>query len=230
MYCIQCGVQLADTEKSCPLCGTVCYHPDRSRPEAEPLYPKDQHFQSQVSPSGVMGALTVLCLIPIVICLLCDLRVNGQLNWAGYVAGAIALFYVIFLLPFWFRKPNPVIFVPCGFAGVALYLMYIDWFLSGGWFFPFALPLTGGICVIFTTMTVLLKYVKKGKLFIFGGCAMGLGIFAQVVEHLAVWNLESAPAGWAVYPAVMLLLLGGYLIFLGICRPARESMRRKFFI
>ena len=78
MYCIQCGVQLADTEKSCPLCGTVCYHPDRSRPEAEPLYPKDQHFQSQVSPSGVMGALTVLCLIPIVICLLCDLRVNGQ--------------------------------------------------------------------------------------------------------------------------------------------------------
>ena len=37
MYCIQCGVKLADTEKQCPLCGTVVFHPDLPRPEAEPL-------------------------------------------------------------------------------------------------------------------------------------------------------------------------------------------------
>ena len=30
--------------------------------------------------------------------------------------------------------------------------------------------------------------------------------------------------------AVFGVILGGYLIFLGICRPARESMERKFFI
>ena len=28
MYCIKCGVKLADTEKKCPLCGTVVYHPE----------------------------------------------------------------------------------------------------------------------------------------------------------------------------------------------------------
>jgi len=33
-----------------------------------------------------------------------------------------------------------------------------------------------------------------------------------------------------VYPFVALVLLGGYLIFLGIHRPARESIERKFFI
>jgi len=27
-----------------------------------------------------------------------------------------------------------------------------------------------------------------------------------------------------------LVLLGGVLIFLGICRPARETMEKKFFI
>ena len=28
MYCIQCGVKLADSQSACPLCGTVVFHPD----------------------------------------------------------------------------------------------------------------------------------------------------------------------------------------------------------
>ena len=37
MYCINCGVKLADSEKRCPLCGTVPYHPDIVRQEGEAL-------------------------------------------------------------------------------------------------------------------------------------------------------------------------------------------------
>lgn len=230
MYCIKCGVRLADTEKSCPLCGTVCYHPDIPRPKAEPLYPRDRLPQSHVSPFGVMSALTALFLAPVLITLLCDLRINGTVTWSGYVVGAILLFYEFFLLPGWFRKPNPVIFVPCGFAATALYLLYIDLHTQGGWFLTFAFPMVGGFCLIFTTLATLLTYVKKGRLFIFGGCTMALGGFMLLVEHLAILSLERTPVGWSVYPFAALFLLGGYLIFLGICRPARESMYRKFFI
>ena len=226
MYCIKCGVQLADTEKSCPLCGTICFHPELSRPAAEPLYPKDQQPQPQFSPTGVMSALTILVLIPILIALLCDLRVNNTVTWSGYVAGAILLFYELVLLPSWFRKPNPVVFVP----SITLYLLYIDLHNGGSWFLPFALPLMGGLCIIFTTLFTLLHYLRKGKLFIFGGCAMALGLFMPLVEFLAIRTLERTPTGWSIYPFVALVLFGGYLIFLGICRPARESMERKFFI
>ena len=31
MYCANCGVKLADSEKVCPLCKTVAYHPDIKR-------------------------------------------------------------------------------------------------------------------------------------------------------------------------------------------------------
>ena len=41
MYCVNCGVKLADTEKRCPLCQTEVYHPDIPRREAEPLYPEE---------------------------------------------------------------------------------------------------------------------------------------------------------------------------------------------
>lgn len=230
MYCIQCGVRLADTEKSCPLCGTVCFHPDIPRQAAEPLYPHNRKPQPQVSASGVMGALTILFLIPILITLLCDLRLNAAITWSGYAAGAIALAYEIFLLPGWFRKPNPVIFVPCGFAALGLYLLYINLRVDGNWFLPFAFPLVGGLCIIFTVLITLLRYVKRGKLFIFGGCTMALGLFMPVVEFLSILTFDQPPVSWSVYPFVALVLLGGYLIFLGICRPARESMERKFFI
>lgn len=230
MYCIQCGVKLAATERSCPLCGTVCFHPDIPRPQADPLYPPHRQPQSQVRPTGVMGALTILFLIPILITLLCDLRINRAVTWSGYAAGAIVLSYEIFLLPGWFRKPNPVIFVPCGFAAVALYLLYIDLRTGGGWFLPFALPLVGGICLIFTTLITLLRYVKRGKLYIFGGCTVALGAFMPLIEFLAILTFHRSPVAWSAYPFVALVLLGGYLIFLGICRPARRIMERKFFI
>ena len=42
MYCVNCGVQLADSQKRCPLCSTVLFHPELSQPEGEQLYPKDR--------------------------------------------------------------------------------------------------------------------------------------------------------------------------------------------
>lgn len=230
MYCIQCGVKLSDTEKACPLCGTVCFHPDIFRPKAEPLYPHDRKPQPQVSAYGVMSAMTVLFLIPLLITLLCDLRLSGTITWSGYAAGAIILVYEIFLLPGWFRKPNPVIFVPCGFAALGLYLLCINWHVDGNWFLPFAFPLLGGLCVIFTVLVTLLRYLKRGKFYIFGGCTLALGLFMPVIEFLAILTFDQPPVAWSVYPFVTLVLLGGYLIFLGICRPARESMERKFFL
>ena len=40
MYCIKCGVELADSEKKCPLCGTVVFNPEVARPDGAPPYPR----------------------------------------------------------------------------------------------------------------------------------------------------------------------------------------------
>ena len=39
MYCVKCGVELADGESKCPLCGTTAYHPDVPVTDAKPPYP-----------------------------------------------------------------------------------------------------------------------------------------------------------------------------------------------
>lgn len=230
MYCANCGVKLADTEKECPLCGTRI-HPDLHRPPEPPMYPRQQYPAVQVSTRGVMIILTTLFLLPAVICLQCDLLVSGKLSWSGYVICALMTVYVCMVLPGWFRKPNPVIFVPCGFAAVAGLLLYISASTGGGWFFSFAFPVTGYVCLVVTAVVTLLRYVRRGALYVLGGALCALGAFMPLMGFLL--NLTFfAPqfALWSLYPLTALLLLGGMLIFLAICRPARETMQRKFFI
>ncbi len=229
MYCVNCGVKLADSQKSCPLCATVCYHPDLPRPHGEALYPRQQYPIPKVRPQGVMLLLTVLFAIPILVMLVCDMQIGGGITWAGFASGAVALCYIAGILPWWFQKPNPVIFVPCGFAAAAVYLLYVNLATGGSWFLTFAFPVTGSVCLIVTTLVTLLRYVRKGRLFTIGGCILALAALMLLIEFLMYVTFDYAVTGWALYPGVTLFLLGAYLIFLGTCRPAREMMARKFF-
>ena len=52
MYCIKCGVELADSEKICPLCGTRVFHPDLPCGNGEPPYPPAEHSQRGGQPGG----------------------------------------------------------------------------------------------------------------------------------------------------------------------------------
>ncbi|MBQ7836408.1 MAG: zinc ribbon domain-containing protein [Clostridia bacterium] len=231
MYCINCGVKLEDTEKKCPLCGTVPFHPEIVREEGERLYPENKYPRREVSPKLAHIIISTMYLIGLIIPLLCDLQINSRVTWSGYVVGALILSYVVMILPYWFKRPNPVIFVPCGFAAAGLYLWYINYAVNGDWFLSFAFPVVGAAGVVVTAVVTLVKYVRRGKLYIFGGASLLLGVLMPVLELLV--NITFARPRfvfWSLYPLTALVLLGAMLIFLAICRPARESMERKFFI
>ncbi len=230
MYCIKCGVKLAASEKKCPLCGTVPYHPELVREEGKPLYPKNSYPATEVRPKAAQAVVLIMFLIPLLITLLCDLRINAAVTWSGYVIGALLLSYVILALPGWFHKPNPVIFVPCDFAAVILYLLYIDLATDGHWFLSFGFPVAGGVGLIVTAMVTLLRYVRRGKLYILGGAAIASGGFAVLIEFLLNMTFHRAFVGWSIYPLVALVLLGGLMIYLAINDSARETMERKLFI
>ena len=231
MYCVKCGVKLADSEKQCPLCQTLVFHPDITREEGEKLYPAARYPSYQVNHRSALVIVTTLFLMPLLISLLCDWRITGEITWSGYVAGALFVTYVSMVLPYWFRHPNPVIFVPCGFAAVGLFLLYISIATGGGWFLSFAFPITGGVALIITAVVTLLKYVRRGQLYIFGGAIIALGGMTVLAEYLSVitFGLDRF-FGWSFYPLMVAVLLGGLLIFLAICRPARETMERKIFL
>lgn len=231
MYCVKCGVKLADTEKLCPLCGTKVYHPDVMQGESNNIYPKRKYPTPEETVLGLPIFLTAVFLVPLLTVLVCDLRFSGAITWSGIVAGAMSLAYLMFVLPLWFKNPHPMIFVPCSFGAIGVYLLYLNWELDGDWFLSFALPVLGCVAVIVITVLVLLRYVCRGKLYIFGGAFIATGGMMLLMEFLMGITFANVDfIGWSFYPLVSLSLIGGILIFLGICRPAREAMERKFFV
>ena len=230
MYCINCGVKLADSERRCPLCGVKVYHPDLTIPHGEPLYPSKRQPAPEVRTLVLQVITTLGFLLPFILVLLRDLQANKSVTWSGYVMGALLLGYELFILPLWFKRPHPFIFVPCGFVSVALYLLYIDLATGGNWFLSFAFPVTGSIGLIITAVVVLLSSLRRGRLYILGGASIALGLTMLLMEFLLDYTFSiSHFIGWSIYPLTVLVLLGGLLIFLAINQSARETVERKFF-
>ena len=231
MYCIKCGVKLADSEKKCPLCGTVPYHPEILPNSGKPTYRPGIKPKRAMNKYAVMVLSTVLFVIVVLQLALCDKMITGNISWSFYASGAITLFYIWLMLPLWFRKPNPVIFVPCDFLAAALYLFGVNYYTSGNWFWSFALPVSGIACLIVTAVVALCYYLKKGYYFIFGGAIIGCGVFAGLLELFIYLTFDiSKYYFWAIYPFSACLLLGMALIVIGICPGFRDRVQKKFFI
>ena len=110
-----------------------------------------------------------------------------------------------------------------------LYLLYISLVTGGGWFLSFAFPLMGASGLITTTVVALAKYMKKGHLYIFGGGLIAAGGFMLLLEFLLHAAFQKPIRFWSLFPLSVLVFLGLGLILIGICRPVREMLARKFF-
>ena len=229
MYCIKCGAHLADSEKKCPLCETVVYHPDLVREDVPPLYPKGKAPKRASARTYLCGAVAILLFIPLIVTFLSDFLTDGRLDWFGYVGGGLIISYLIFILPFWFKRPNPVIFVPCDFAACALFLLYVNLVTEGGWFLTLALPVSLVAALIACTLATLLRYLRGGKLYVIGGSMMALGALVLMIELLMDYTFQMHFTGWSLYPFVTLFLVGGLVVYIAASRPLRERLEKVLF-
>lgn len=231
MYCVNCGVELKASEKVCPLCKTMVFHPDLPSPDGEKPYPEFIAPVRRFNRFGTLFILTFIFIIPALICLMIDLRLNERVVWSGYVVGGLLLGYIALVLPFWFRRPNPVIFVPVDFAAAILYLLYICLAAKGHWFLSLAFPITGIAGLMVTAVVTLCRYLKRGKLFIFGGFFIALGGYAVLLEIFIKITFQSLRfVFWSIYPLTVCVLVGLLLIAIGVCKPLRSSLDKRFFI
>lgn len=230
MYCANCGVKLADTEKRCPLCGTEAYHPDIERPEVDPLYPKDFVPKRELSKTTLHIILLAIFMIPIFVTLYCDFYINRSITWSAYVIFAVSLVYIICILPFWFKRPTPAVFVPIDFFVLILFLHYINYATGGDWFLSFAFPVVTYLGLIVTAACVLLYYLKKGHLYVIGGFFIALGFFMDIIELFIMITFKLDFDGWSLIPMIPLVLLGLGMIAIATSRSAREALARKLHI
>ena len=233
MYCVKCGVELQKGTEECPLCGLRVWHPDLQE-KAEPApYPRFSEAE-KVSHGGALFIVSFAFLIPLIVCLLADWRINGAVTWSGYVLGGLVAGYVSVCLPMWFRNPDPVIFYPTASAAFLLLALYVALKTGGRWFLSFAFPVWGILVLITESVIVLARHAVRDKrhrlLYIFGGAFIALGMTCVGIEFLLQVTFGIGMIGWSLYPLSALFLLGIMLIVIGICPSLRTSLYKKFFI
>lgn len=177
-----------------------------------------------------MFIISVLFLLVFILPPTLEFAITRTIAWSGYASGGVLLGYIFFLLPLWFRAPNPVIFVPSDFCAALVYLLYICLHTHGSWFLGFAFPVAGSLGVIISALVALLKYVKRGKLYMFGGTFIALGAWTVLIELLIHITFDGKITMWSLCTLLTLFLLGMMLIVIAIVKPLRESLKKKFFI
>lgn len=229
MYCVKCGVRLSDGTEKCPLCATPVWNPDGKEgvPSYPPTYPvkaKGRHKHA------LLFLITLFCMVASAIVYIVCNDYYKDMSLLGIIDLGILLVYILFVLPFWFRKPNPVIFLPIDHAAAAGYLLFLCVRTGGKWFLPFAGPILLMSMILTAAFAALMRYVRGGRYYIFGGLFFLLGGAFLLIEGLAHISFDTGFPVWSPYAAGISCIIAIILILAAIIRPMREFFNRMFFI
>lgn len=155
-YCVNCGVELDKSAEKCVLCATAVINPNEvGKQKPEPPFAREAHIPESVSKKFVAFVISLVMLIPNIVCLLFNLTVFKGSFWSLYIFTTSFLVWVIFVFPFFTKKHKP--YLMWAFDTLAV-LFYFYFFYTMGdgktdWFFPVALP------VVLTASLQMLVYM-----------------------------------------------------------------------
>ncbi len=232
-YCVNCGVKLDESAKKCALCSAPVINPFEPPNDESPLPFSDK----VVLPQGVIKRyisfiISMVLLIPNIICLLANLIFDFETLWAFYVNSSSAVFWVIFISPMIWKKPISYILVTIDAVAVSLYIYFFYYFQRGeGWFWAFALP----VVLIFALFAgVLIEWLKRRKR---DWPKILIAVFAEICLYSIVFEmiLQTHFKGFP-YVSFSLLIASSCLVIIFFFvavqknRHLRAWLSRKFFV
>lgn len=173
--------------------------------------------------AALLAAVSLSCLI------YCLTKEHG-VSWSGYVMLGCALVYFGFLFPFWFKRREPLLFVPLAFLLTGGYLLYVCLKSGGRWYLSFAFPVTLLAGALTTASVALFRFGKRRRLLKTGILLVVIGCSAMLIELFQCITFGGKMFSWSLYPVCGFSLIGLFLILCGLIPPWREYLERRLFL
>lgn len=162
-YCVNCGVELNESAKKCPLCDTPVLNPyshKDDKPVSTP-YSEKMHIPASNSKRYIALMITIVLLIPNVICSIANLIFPESGNWALYLNSTSLLVFILFISPFLYKKVYPYLLIVIDVVSILLYIYFFyAIFHEKEWFFKVTLPL---VLVFGASVTIFYSWLLKKK-------------------------------------------------------------------
>ena len=230
MYCIHCGVRLQEGAAECPLCHTPV--PDVPAPAFLQDTSYSNRYPREEKQSGkflVLGLVTVILMAAALGCLIFCLKSTGEVGWSGIAALGMGVLWVWGVLPLFFSRWRPMIFLPIDFAALGGYLLYICVNTGGSWFLSFAFPVTMLAAVLTLAGVAMMRYIVQGRLRLMSLLLIAIGLSFMLVEFFQHITFGTPMFVWSLYCVSVLGLIGLFLLIASMIPPLRAALKRKFF-
>ncbi len=229
-YCVNCGVELDHTLKSCPLCETPVINPrDIERKEEISTFPKEKGQVETVRKKD-LGIFTFAMLMAIgITCGLLNLFVFQSNAWSLLIIGACLVIWVFIMPAFIKAKLTVYTFILFDGIAVGVYLYLITHVIGhAGWFFCLGLPITVWVFVI---LEILALCFGKGKvsfltvpLYLLSAAAV-LCVGLEVM--IDIYLRGSVHIVWSAVVLTVCAILDMALIMLLSIKRLRNAVRRR---
>ncbi|MEA5051148.1 MAG: zinc ribbon domain-containing protein [Oscillospiraceae bacterium] len=232
-YCVNCGVELADSEKECPLCGTEVVNPRAKWKDDErrPYPTRIDAVVRKVNRKFVVLLICALMLIPIVIPVLTDMLFNRGITWSAYVVGADVCLFFLCVFPFLYEVPRPYLYLAIDTAVLVGYIALIAYNSGGGWFLPLGLPLMLCLCA---TVSAFIFVIRRSRLSGLKKAAILFGVAAAacVVIDCTISRFAGAehPVLWSLFVVGSNIVFSAIMLILDKRKELRDEILRRLFI
>lgn len=206
-YCVNCGVELEKSRKRCPLCNTPVINPNESTQiDIKPPYPYEDTVTVERKLRRMTSLLiSIILLVPFIICPVCDYIISGTLSWSVYVTISVILGW-IYIVPPIVLKHNVVL--KCAFLDyistmLFLYLINMEVTPDRNWFEEIAMPILSYIMAVILIYAVL---IRRFNINAAGYTALGF-VFTAVlnilIEYMIIgYNKTADGFVWSVPVAI----------------------------
>lgn len=224
-YCVHCGVELADSESSCPLCGTPVIDPSRLTADAMPAFPKEED-RRPINHRFAARLISIFLVVPVLVTVAVDLFTEQGLTWSLYVLSGALYICSFIVFPIAWPKLSPYIHIAVAGVSTALYLIAIHLATgASGWYLPLALPMTVSTFVVAELSTLVIRskrmnVIRRGGLFF-----ILLALLAAAIDVIIAHNIT-----WSVFVAIPVVSLGLTLFCVSFSRRVCDWMRRNLFV
>ncbi|OQB23932.1 MAG: hypothetical protein BWY11_01492 [Firmicutes bacterium ADurb.Bin182] len=233
-YCVNCGVELEESQKTCPLCSVEVINPLKPYSEnaRRPYSHRVDHITKRVDRHFTAIIASIVLIFIIGICLIADEMYSEKLDWSYFVAVSLALVWVLIIFPMAFDRIHPIWYILADVLSLASFLYAIQYLTGpGSWFDKVALPIIYMLGVISALCATLIRAkILKGlhkPAWVAGSAALSvLGIEALLDNFVD----GSIILDWSWFAAIPLITLALILTVIERKTQLKEAIFRRLHV
>lgn len=234
-YCVNCGVELNSNEKRCPLCSTPVINPnlDSIAHDLPPYPPKSEYTVERKIKHTTALLISVILLVPLLVCPLCDFLATGGISWSLYAIFGITLGWILIVPPILMHHD---IVLKCAWIDFISITVFLYWVCritpkTKGSFEKLSLPIVCVLMILFMLIFVLRKAFKLKPIITTAAVIFEVGIFCVSVDALVNNFISGSIAvSWSLPVLIGCTAAAALLLIISRLTKLKSSIRKRMHI